>query len=83
MTQFCVNCSQLEGRKVSSNQFLKVLSTLRVWEICAPDINAAIEVRCSVAKARLVIPGICGKFLRNVESPMVTSLEKLLETHDI
>ena len=35
---------QLEGRKISSSQFLKVLSTLRVWEICAPDINAAIEV---------------------------------------
>lgn len=33
----------LEGRKISSNQFLKVLSTLRVWEICAPDINAAVE----------------------------------------
>lgn len=33
----------LEGRKISSSQFLKVLSTLRVWEICAPDINAAIE----------------------------------------
>lgn len=39
---FC--CFQLEGRKISSSQFLKVLSTLRVWEICAPDINAAIEV---------------------------------------
>lgn len=37
-------CIQLEGRKISSNQFLKVLSTLRVWEICAPDINAAVEV---------------------------------------
>lgn len=37
-------CFQLEGRKISSSQFLKVLSTLRVWEICAPDINAAIEV---------------------------------------
>ncbi|KAK2559998.1 Coiled-coil domain-containing protein 60 [Acropora cervicornis] len=33
----------LEGRKISSSQFLKVLSTMRVWEICAPDINAAIE----------------------------------------
>lgn len=33
----------LEGRKISGSQFLKVLSTLRVWEICAPDINAAIE----------------------------------------
>ena len=37
-------CLQLEGRKISSNQFLKVLSTLRVWEICAPNINAAVEV---------------------------------------
>ena len=35
---------KLEGRKISGSQFLKVLSTLRVWEICAPDINAAIEV---------------------------------------
>ena len=35
---------QLEGRKISSSQFLKVLSTLRVWEICSPDVNAAIEV---------------------------------------
>lgn len=33
----------LEGRKISGSQFLKVLSTLRVWEICAPDINPAIE----------------------------------------
>lgn len=41
----------LEGRKVSSNQFLKVLSALRVWEICAPDISAAIEfIREKVVK---------------------------------
>ncbi|XP_031558698.1 uncharacterized protein LOC116295108 [Actinia tenebrosa] len=33
----------LEGRKISSSQFIKVLSTLRVWEICSPDISAAIE----------------------------------------
>ncbi|EDO45458.1 predicted protein [Nematostella vectensis] len=33
----------LEGRKASSSQFLKVLSTLRMWEICAPDISAALE----------------------------------------
>ena len=45
---FC--CFQLEGRKISSSQFLKVLSTLRVWEICAPDINAAIEVIFGLAR---------------------------------
>lgn len=44
MCLFLSSFIQLEGRKISSSQFLKVLSTLRVWEICAPDINAAIEV---------------------------------------
>eukprot|EP00112_Aurelia_sp_Birch-Aquarium-sp1_P024487 Seg778.1 transcript_id=Seg778.1/GoldUCD/mRNA.D3Y31 product="Deleted in malignant brain tumors 1 protein" protein_id=Seg778.1/GoldUCD/D3Y31 len=33
----------LEGRKISSNQFTKVLSMLRPWELCYPDISAAIE----------------------------------------
>ncbi|KAK3748604.1 hypothetical protein QZH41_016425 [Actinostola sp. cb2023] len=33
----------LEGRKISSSQFVKVLSVLRVWEVCSPHISAAIE----------------------------------------
>ncbi|XP_078665253.1 coiled-coil domain-containing protein 60-like isoform X2 [Branchiostoma floridae x Branchiostoma belcheri] len=36
---------QLDGisRRYSPHQFLKVLSTLRPWELCAPDISSAIE----------------------------------------
>ncbi|XP_015748308.1 PREDICTED: coiled-coil domain-containing protein 60-like [Acropora digitifera] len=45
----------LEGRKISSSQFLKVLSTMRVWEICAPDINAAIEVDIAMAKLAIEV----------------------------
>jgi len=33
----------LEGRKISNTHFIKVLSTLRPWELCYPDISAAIE----------------------------------------
>eukprot|EP00795_Rhopilema_esculentum_P008756 gene8756-14782_t len=33
----------MEGRKVSSVQFIKALSILRPWELCHPDISAAIE----------------------------------------
>eukprot|EP00794_Sanderia_malayensis_P012334 gene12334-13608_t len=41
----------LEGRKVSTSQFLKVLSLLQPWELCYPDISAAIEfVRDKVVK---------------------------------
>jgi hypothetical protein len=36
--------SQLEGRKISVQHFLKIMSTLRPWEICYPEIAAAIEV---------------------------------------
>lgn len=35
---------QLEGRKISSTQLIRVLSILRPWELCYPDISAAIEV---------------------------------------
>ncbi|CAB4014816.1 Hypothetical predicted protein, partial [Paramuricea clavata] len=33
----------LEGRKVSVPHFLKIMATLRPWEICYPEIAAAIE----------------------------------------
>ena len=34
---------QVESGKQSAYRFLKVLSSLREWEICSPDIMAAIE----------------------------------------
>ncbi|XP_028413060.1 coiled-coil domain-containing protein 60-like [Dendronephthya gigantea] len=33
----------LEGRKVSVQHFLKIMATLRPWEVCYPEIAAAIE----------------------------------------
>ena len=36
---------QLEGRKTSASHFLKVVATLRPWELCYPEIAAAVEVR--------------------------------------
>ena len=55
INSLCFSCLQLEGRKISSSQFLKVLSTMRVWEICAPDINAAIEVDIAMAKLAIEV----------------------------
>ena len=34
---------QVEASKQSTYKFLKVLAGLRDWEICAPDVSAAIE----------------------------------------
>ena len=33
----------MEANKQSAYKFLMVLSGLRDWEVCAPDISAAIE----------------------------------------
>ena len=35
---------QVEGRKISVTHFLRALSLLRPFELCQPDISAAIEV---------------------------------------
>ncbi|GAB1603692.1 coiled-coil domain-containing protein 60-like isoform X1, partial [Argonauta hians] len=35
--------SSAHGEKLSSYRFLKVLSSLEPWDICCPDISAAIE----------------------------------------
>ena len=34
---------QVEASKQSAYKFLMVLTSLRDWEICAPDVSAAIE----------------------------------------
>ncbi len=34
---------KIESRKVTPQKFLDVLATLKRWELCAPDISAAIE----------------------------------------
>ena len=34
---------QVESSKQSAYKLLKVLSGLRDWEICAPDVSAAVE----------------------------------------
>ena len=35
---------QVEGRKISVTHFLRALSLQRSFELCQPDISAAIEV---------------------------------------
>ena len=34
---------KIESRKVTPQKFLDVLATLKSWELCAPDISAAVE----------------------------------------
>ncbi|XP_077994572.1 coiled-coil domain-containing protein 60-like isoform X2 [Glandiceps talaboti] len=37
------NIGNFESRKITPQKFLNVLSGLRSWELCSPDISAAIE----------------------------------------
>ena len=60
---------KIESRKVTPQKFLDVLALLKPWELCAPDISAAIEfVRDKVVGMTVddfegwyqsEVPGIC------------------------